>query len=91
MTTMLADTSALISLEITGLVGLASKFVRFIIPTAVYEELATLPDSRMCMADLQQTFWDCSNVGSLGDTELEYKAAHHRIATAIFWRFKVGL
>ncbi len=42
MITLLADTSALISLEIKGLVGLASKFVRFIIPTAVYEELGDI-------------------------------------------------
>ena len=42
MITILADTSALISLEIKGLVGLASKFVRFIIPAAVYEELGDI-------------------------------------------------
>ena len=42
MITILADTSALISLEIKGLVGLASKFVRFVIPAAVYEELGDI-------------------------------------------------
>ena len=39
MITILADTSALISLEIKGLVSQASKLVRFIISTAVYDEL----------------------------------------------------
>jgi len=38
--TILADTSALISLEIKGLVSQASKLVRFIISTAVYDELS---------------------------------------------------
>jgi len=36
---VLADTSALISLEVKGLVGLASKLIQFIITTAVYDEL----------------------------------------------------
>lgn len=39
MIAILADTSALISLEIEGLVGRASKLIRFVIPTAVYDEL----------------------------------------------------
>ncbi len=39
MITILADTSALISLEIKGLVSQASKLIRFIISKAVYGEL----------------------------------------------------
>ena len=39
MITILADTSALISLEIKGPVSQASKPVQFIISTAVYDEL----------------------------------------------------
>ena len=40
MITILADTSALISLEIKGLVSQASKLIRFIISKAVYDELS---------------------------------------------------
>ena len=39
MITILADTSALISLEIKGLVSQASKLIRFIISKVVYGEL----------------------------------------------------
>ena len=39
MITILADTSALIPLEIKGLVSQASKLIRFIIPKAICDEL----------------------------------------------------
>ena len=39
MITILADTSALISLKLKGLVSQASKLIRFIISKAVYDEL----------------------------------------------------
>ena len=42
MIIVLADTSALISLEVKGLVGLASKLIQFIITTAVYDELGDI-------------------------------------------------
>jgi len=54
--TLLADTSALISLEIKGLVSRASKLVRFIISSAVYDELSGIAKFEEYMADPQNIF-----------------------------------